>query len=110
MASSPMYLNAISLTCNVWFPDNERATAGALMTLASPLGSLLAFIIQAIFIFEEGENPTSNDVRQTTYNMLNFENILITLFALFMIVTIREIPEHPPSNVALNKVNTDAVC
>ena len=52
MASAPMYLNGISLTCNVWFPDNERASAGALMTLASPLGSLLAFVIQAVFIYE----------------------------------------------------------
>lgn len=45
MAAAPMYLNAISLTANVWFADNERAIAGALMTLASPLGSLVSFVV-----------------------------------------------------------------
>jgi len=45
MAAAPMYLNAISLTANVWFADNERALAGALMTMASPLGSLMSFVI-----------------------------------------------------------------
>jgi hypothetical protein len=45
MAAAPMYLNAISLTANIWFADNERAIAGALMTLASPLGSLVSFVI-----------------------------------------------------------------
>ena len=52
MAAAPMYLNGISLTANVWFADNERAIAGALMTLSSPLGSLLSFIIQAYFIVQ----------------------------------------------------------
>lgn len=45
MAAAPMFLNAISLTANVWFADNERALAGALMTLASPIGSLISFIL-----------------------------------------------------------------
>jgi len=45
MAAAPMYLNAISLTANVWFAENERASAGALMTMASPLGSLISFVL-----------------------------------------------------------------
>jgi len=44
-AAAPVFLNGISLIANSWFPDNERATATALMTLASPLGSMISFII-----------------------------------------------------------------
>jgi hypothetical protein len=90
MAAAPMYLSGISLTANVWFPDNERASAGALMTLASPVGSMLSFVIQALYIVKVNQTAgaTLADVRQATYNMLTVESILITVASLYLIIAI----------------------
>ena len=112
MAAAPMYLSGISLTANVWFPDNERASAGALMTLASPVGSMLSFIIQALYIVKVNQtaSATHADVRQATYNMLTVESILITVASLYLIIVIKENPKFPPSKVALTKISSEGSC
>lgn len=112
MAAAPMYLSGISLTANVWFPDNERASAGALMTLASPVGSMLSFVIQALYIVKVNQTAgaTLADVRQATYNMLTVESILITVASLYLIIVIKENPKFPPSKVALTKISSEGSC
>ena len=105
-----MFLNGISLIANTWFPDDERAIATALMTLASPLGSMISFIIQGVFIaevngkVEPGEDPSAA-VRHGTYNLLILESSMITVTSLFLIFAIREKPLKPPSRVALIEIN-----
>jgi hypothetical protein len=44
-ASGPITHNVISTFANVWFADNERATATALMILANPAGVISSFVI-----------------------------------------------------------------
>jgi len=105
MSTAPIYLNCISLLANVWFPDNERASAGALMTLSSPLGSMISFVIQGYYIVQVNTDPdpTSETVKQAMYDLLTFESILITVASLILLVVIREKPEHPPSKIAITK-------
>lgn len=44
----PLSANAVSLIANLWFPDDERATATSLMSLSMPLGTLISLLITGI--------------------------------------------------------------
>jgi predicted MFS family arabinose efflux permease len=43
--AGPFLISAISIISNLWFADNERATATSLMSLSNPLGSFCSFLI-----------------------------------------------------------------
>ena len=46
--STPLSLNSISMISNLWFPDNQRTTATAIMGLSRPLGLLVGLAITGI--------------------------------------------------------------
>jgi predicted MFS family arabinose efflux permease len=94
--AGPTLQSPISTIANNWFGDHERAKATSLMSLSSPLGSLLGFIIQAIYIAiteEKTKNLTTAEaqqiVRQETLAMLNFESAMTTFVVLFFFLAFR---------------------
>lgn len=42
--SQPIFVCAITLISNKWFPDNERDLISAIFALSVPAGNLLAFL------------------------------------------------------------------
>ena len=41
----PAALNGVSLVSNLWFPDNQRATATGLIGVSMALGSVVGLVI-----------------------------------------------------------------
>jgi nitrate/nitrite transporter NarK len=109
--AGPTISSPISIIANNWFGDHERAKATSLMSLSNPLGSLVSFIIQAVYIAiteEKTKNLTTAEaqqiVRQETLAMLNVESAMITFVVLFFFLAFRQDkPPSPPSAAALVK-------
>ena len=45
MLALPGALNGVSLVSNLWFPDNQRATATGLIGVSMALGSVVGLVI-----------------------------------------------------------------
>ena len=103
VSSVPLFTNAISLIANQWFPDNQRATATSLISLAIPVGSLFSLILSGLAasgIDESNQSECISAVKLVT----TIHNFIVTVFSILTLLFFREKPPHPPSELALVRV------
>ena len=92
---NPFFINVQSIIANKWFPDNERALATAIQTIAMPLGSGLSFALNSYWF--SVESLPFFGVFKTL--MITQAIMTITVWIAFNIL-IKEKPDKPPSAVA----------
>lgn len=101
-STAPFGFNSISMLAEVWFSDNQRATATSMMGSADIIGALLTFGIQGVVsyngYFQSGLSP--EEIRRQTNALMFYEGILTIFIAFSLIVVMKEKPEHPPSRLA----------
>ena len=112
--SSPMTTCAVSIVANLWFGDQERGRATALMLVSNPLGILVSFSIQAVYSDKINRevtalvNPTpteeGNIFVRNIYEMLFWETIGTSIGCIYFWIVFRTSkPPTPPSLVAMRR-------
>lgn len=76
---------------------NEIGFSSAVIGVSIPVGSLLGMAISG-FVFGESQN-----VQESLYNLILYANIVLTFFFILFLVTFREKPTQPPSEIALQE-------
>ena len=86
-ASQPLLLNSWTTVSSKWFPENQKATAVGLVTLANLIGTAAGMVVTPILV----ESGTPIGRVQLVYG------IIAAVSALFFLIFAREKPETPPS-------------
>jgi len=86
-ASQPLLLNSWTTVSSKWFPENQRATAVGLVTLANLVGTAIGMVVTPVMV----ESGTSISRIQLVYGIIAAGSTLLFL------VFAREKPETPPA-------------
>ena len=102
-ASGPFGFSAIGIIVNTWFAENQHATATAVIGLADVAGAMATFAIQGILssIGFFNSDATNETIKRETNQIMVSEGFFIIAIASFLLVTIKEKPELPPSRIAM---------
>ena len=98
----PMCTNAISLIANLWFSDDQRATATSLISLSMPLGTMLSLLITGL-IAAGLDDTDAADCLERIREVTLVQNVIISTLALLTLILFREKPTYPPSKLAMVK-------
>lgn len=101
----PCMLTSLTMVCNIWCGDKERTFFIQFMSLSVPVGTITAFASSAIAF--SGKNI---DYILATERLIFLENCVVSVFALGLLVFVRDKPEHPPSVVAVKKEDRPPIC
>ena len=109
--AQPFLLNGVSKVATVWFPDDERALATTIGSLASPVGVILAWTVPSLML-SDGTNSLGTE-EDKIYEVMSYVKacaIVVTLGSSLVLISFKESPTHFPSASAKaqNAVTFDA--
>ena len=90
-ASQPLLLNSWTTVSAKWFPENQRATAVGLVTLANLVGTAIGMVVTPILV----ESGTAISRIQLAYG------IIAAASAVLFLIFAREKPKSAPSALAI---------
>ncbi len=90
-ASQPLLLNSWTTVSAKWFPENQRATAVGLVTLANLVGTAIGMVVTPILV----ESGTAISRIQLVYG------IIAAASAVLFLIFAREKPKSAPSALAI---------
>ena len=93
--SFPILLTSITLVCNTWLADSERAYWIQILGLTVPIGSILSFAIAGVVF--AGEDAKYVDC---TKKLMWIQNILLSVFCGGLGIFVRSKPELPSSSIS----------
>ena len=94
--AQPFLLNGVSKVSTVWFPDNERALATTIGSLASPVGVILAWSVPS-FMISEDQSLTKSQQKQEVLAYVQACAIIATAASSLVLISFKEKPDHFPS-------------
>uniref|UniRef100_A0A7S3K8U5 Major facilitator superfamily (MFS) profile domain-containing protein n=1 Tax=Euplotes crassus TaxID=5936 RepID=A0A7S3K8U5_EUPCR len=93
---SPLSLIAPAKIASIWFPDNQRALATMIGSLATPLGSVVGFVIPFIFIQDE-DGVDTPEAHAKFKKYILWQNIIIIILSLPIFFFVKNRPLIAPS-------------
>jgi hypothetical protein len=58
----------ISKVSSTWFPDNQRSTSTAIISLTGTIGTLSSFILCLVFVTDHGEGEWTAENKLVAYS------------------------------------------
>lgn len=93
---SPLSLIAPAKIASIWFSDDQRALATMIGSLATPLGSVIGFVMPFIFISDEDAVDTP-EARAKFNKYILWQNILIMIISIPIFFIVKNRPLIAPS-------------
>lgn len=107
--SQSIYICAITLVCNKWFPDSERDMAISICALSVPGGNILSFL-QTGFLFRGVTLTSPTSLIKSTMNKILIEQFYVVLaIAVPFMLVIRSEPKQAPSLVSLKNPKQEGI-